>query len=297
MRALTAAWKAVCSLSVLVLMFQPMASPQQAEHDSRLDQVVSSDPAVRSAAKVELLQHPDPTLLPGLLKALPSSRGAIRDDLLEILAKYDDPSKLPVFLSLLKPFHSDNDSFQLGQQLAHLGAPAARALLAACEDTAEGYPEWAARVLTDMDNIGVPFIIEALLSEDDCRREIGRPGLQWALGEADPDSVLNANIRLASAAATDPDQHIRGATKRWFGSWKGREDKIDLSGIVEALIAEYQSNPPPETMQKIVVMLSDAERPRVTRFMRAAVHAPNPKIQRTANEYLARFAPKSKPRQ
>jgi hypothetical protein len=40
-------------------------------------------------------------------------------------------SKLPVFLSVLKPFHSDNDSFQIGQQLAHLGAPAAQALLAA----------------------------------------------------------------------------------------------------------------------------------------------------------------------
>jgi HEAT repeat protein len=112
MRSLSAAWKAVCSISVLVLLFQPLATAQQAEHDSRLDQLVSSDPAVRGAAKVELMQHPDPTFLPGLLKALPSSRGAIRDDLLEILAKYDDPGKLPVFLSLLKPFHSDNDSFQ-----------------------------------------------------------------------------------------------------------------------------------------------------------------------------------------
>jgi hypothetical protein len=40
-------------------------------------------------------------------------------------------------------------------------------------------------------------------------------------------------------------------------------------------------------MEKIAVMLSDTERPRVTRFMRAAVHAPNPKIQRIANEYLS----------
>jgi hypothetical protein len=295
MRTLSAAWKAVGAISVLALMFQPLASARQAEHDSRLDHLFSSDPAVHGAAKVELLQHPDPTLLSGLLKALPSSHGTIRDDLLEILAKYDDPRKLPVFLSLLKPFHSDNDSFQIGQQLAHLGAPAAQALLAACEDTGEGYPEWAAGVLKDMDNIGLPFIIEALLSDDGCRREIGRPGLQWALGEADPNSVLNADVRLASAAATDPDEHIRGAAKTWFGSWKGREDKIDLSGIVEALIAEYQSNAPPETMEKIAVMLSDTERPRVTRFMRAAVHAPNPKIQRTANEYLTRFAPKSKP--
>ena len=111
---------------------------------------------------------------------------------------------------------------------------------------------------------------QGALSDDECRREVGRPGLQWVLGEADPDSVLNADIRLASAAATDPDEDIRGAMKRWFGSWKGREGKIDLSGIVEALIAEYQSNAPPETMEKIVVMLSDTERPSVTRFMRAA---------------------------
>lgn len=296
MRTSNAAWKAVRAISVLVLMFQPLATAQQAERDSRLDRLFSSDPAVRGAAKSKLLERPDPALLSALLKALPTSQGTIRDDLLEILAKYDDPSKLPVFLSLLKPFHSDNDNFQIGQQLAHLGAPAAQAILAGCEDTGEGYPEWAAGVLKDMDNIGLPFIIEALLSDDDCRRQIGRPGLQWALGEADPNSVLNADVRLASAAVTDPDERIRGAAKRWFESWKGREDKIDLSGIVEALIAEYQSNAPPETMEKIATMLSDTERPRVTRFMRAAVRAPNPKIQRIANEYLTRFAPKSKPR-
>jgi hypothetical protein len=232
-----------------------------------------------------------------LLKALPSAHGTIRDDILEILAKYDDPSKLPVFLSLLKPFDSDNGSFQIGQQLARLGVPAGQALLAGCEAAGEGYPEWAAGVLKDMDNVGYPFIIEALLSDDHCRRQMGQAGLQWAFGEADPNSVLNADVRLASAAATDPDEHIRWAAKRWFGSWKGREDKIDMSGIVEALIAEYQSNAPPETMEKIAMMLSDTERPRVTRFMRAAVHSPNPKIQVIASHYLTRFAPKSKPAQ
>ena len=295
MRTLAVAWKAVCSISVLVLMFQPLATAQQAGHDSRLERLFSSDPAVRSAAKSELLGSPDPALLSAMLKALPKSQGTTRDDLLEILAKYDNPSKLPVFLSLLKPFHSDNDSFQIGQQLARLGAPAAQAILASCEDTGEGYPEWAAGVLKDMDDIGLPFIIEALISDDGCRRQIGRPGLQWALGEADPNSQLNADVRLAEAAATDTDENIRGAAKQWFGSWKGREDKIDLSGIVEALIEGYQSNPPPETMESIAVMLSDTERPRVTRFMRAAVHAPNPRIQRIANEYLARLAPRSKP--
>jgi hypothetical protein len=297
MRTPNAKWKAVCTISVLVLMFQPLTAAQQPGHDSRLDRLFSSDPAVRGAAKSELLQRPDPALLPALLKALPTSQGNIRADLLEILDKYDDPSKLTVFLSLLKPFHSDNDNFQVGQQLAHLGAPAAQAILAGCEDAGEGYPEWAAGVLKDMDNVGYPFIIEALLSDDDCRRQMGQAGLQWAFGEADPNSVLNEDIRLASAAATDPDEHIRGPAKRWFGSWKGREDKIEMSGIVEALIAEYQSNAPPETMEKIAMMLSDTERPRVTRFMRAAVHSPNPKIQAIANHYLTRFAPKSKPAQ
>jgi hypothetical protein len=295
MRIRNATWKAVWAISILVLMIQPPATAKQAEHDTRLDRLFSSDPAVRGAAKSELLGRPDPALLPALLKALPTSQGTIRDDLLEILAKYDDPSKLSVLISLLKPFHSDNDSFLIGQQLARLGAPAAQALLAGCKDSGEGYPEWAAGVLNDMDSIGRPYIIEALLSDDDCRRQIGQAGLQWAFGEADPNSLLNADVRLASAAAIDPDEHIRGAAKRWFGSWKGREDKIDLSGIVEALIAEYQSNTSPETMEKIAMMLSDTERPRVTRFMRAAMHAPNPEIQRIANEYLARFTPKSKP--
>jgi len=124
-------------------MFQPLATAQQAEHASRLDRLFSSDPAVHGAAKSELLGRPDSALLSALLKALPTSQGTSRDDLLEILAKYDDPRKLTVFISLLKPFHSDNDSFQIGQQLAHLGPPAAQAILAACEDTGEGYPEWA----------------------------------------------------------------------------------------------------------------------------------------------------------
>jgi hypothetical protein len=47
---------------------------------------------------VKAIQHPDPTLLSGLLKALPSSRGTTRDDPLEILSKYDDPSVIPFVL-------------------------------------------------------------------------------------------------------------------------------------------------------------------------------------------------------
>lgn len=48
-------------------------------------------------------------------------------------------------------------------------------------------------------------------------------------------------------------------------------------------------------MVKIAGMLSQPERPRVTRFMRAAVHAPNPEIQRIANRYLSQFAQEDSP--
>ena len=85
---------------------------------------------MRGAAKAELLGRPDPALLSALLKALPTSQGTVRGDLLEILAKYYDRSKLPVLLSLLEPFHSDDDTIQIGQQLARLGTPAAQAILA-----------------------------------------------------------------------------------------------------------------------------------------------------------------------
>jgi hypothetical protein len=292
MRDVSVAWKAVLVIWPILGVFQPLVASQ--EQDTRINHLFSSDPDVRSTTKKELMQHPDPALLPALLNALPSSKGSIRGDLLEILDKYDDPRKLPVFLGLLKPFHLDTDSSLIGQQLARLGGPAAQAVLAGCGDPAEGYSEWAAGVLKDMETVGRASIIAALLSNDDCRREIGRNGLQWAFGEADPNSMLNADIRLTSTAATDADERIRGAAKKWFESWRGREDSIEMSGIVEALIMEYQSHAPPETMAKIATMLSDTERPRVTRFMRAALHAPNPEIQRIANHYLERFAPKSR---
>lgn len=292
MGGVSIAWTAVFVIWAILGVFQPLVVSQ--EQDARINHLLSSDPAVRSTTKNELMRHPDTAILPALLKALPSSQGSIRDDLLEILDKYDDARKLPIFMGLLKPFHLDTDSSLIGQQLARLGEPAAQAVLAGCDDPTEGYSEWAAGVLKDMETVGRASIIAALLSNDDCRREIGRNGLQWAFGEADPNSVLNADIRLASTAATDTDQRIRGATKKWFESWRGREDSVEMSGIVDALITEYQSHAPPETMPKIAAMLSDTERPRVTRFMRAALHAPNPEIQRIANHYLEHFGSKSK---
>lgn len=289
-----AVWKEVCGICVLVLMFQVRATAQQAGHDGRVDQLLSSDPARRGSTKAELLQHPDPALLPALLRALPSSKGSNFDDILEILAKYDDPRKIPVFLAFRK---SGEDAGTgpggIEDQLSRLGTPAAEALLATCTDKL--YADWAAGVLSWMHAIGAQHLMEAVQSDDSCKRDAGQQGLFYMFGEADRDAneATRADIELACDAVMDTDERVRGAARRWFASLKGKEEDADFSGIVEALITAYQAGAPPETMVKIADLLSHRERPRVTRFMRAAVHAPNPEIQRIAKEYLSTYPPKA----
>lgn len=286
MRVPSTVWKALCAISILLLVFHVRATTGAEEHDNRLDQLFSSDPAVRGAAKAELLLHPDPVLLPALLKALPSSKGTNRDDIFEILAKYDDPRKIPVYLALLNSSSPDADTGAIEEQLARLGAPAAKALLANCVGMAAGILSW-------MHETGAQFLIEAVQSQDACKHSTGEQGLLYMFGDANADAVSRADIQLASDAAIDPDDRIRGAARRWFSSQKGREESVDFSGIIEALITAYQTSAPPETMVKIADMLSQRERPRVTRFMRAAVHAPNPEIQRIAEQYLSMYMPKA----
>jgi len=67
---------------------------------------------------------------------------------------------------------------------------------------------------------------------------------------------------------------------------QGDYNQLEFGGIREVLIAAYQNNTPPATMVEIARLLSEDSSPRVTRFMRAALHAPNPKIQHIAQEYL-----------
>ena len=283
-------------VALLLASLPLLAFGRQAEHDPRNDGLVgseglfSSDPGKRGAAKAELLQHPDPALLPALLAAAPRSTGTIQDDIIEVLSKYNDPRKIPVLLTLLSAPTPNNNTLQIEEQLAALGAPAAQALLTGCDEIGNGY---VASVLHFMNEPGKPFLVEAVLSKDSCRHEVGEQGLLWAFGDADAESVSRADVQLACDAAMDPDERIREATARWFATWKGKEGSIDFSSFVEALISAYQSGAPPKTMIKIAEMLSETERPRVTRFMSAAVHAPNPEIQRIANDYLLRFTPKA----
>jgi HEAT repeat protein len=272
-----------------VVLMAPRCGAQSP--DVRVQQLFSSDSAVRVSAKEALMQHPDPAAVPELLKALTRAQGTIRDDLFEILGKYDDPRKIPVYLSLVKPFHWDNDYQTMRNQLARLGGVAADAVLAGCEGEDEGYERWAAEILVDMHEKGLLYLLRAAQGEKDCVRSIGEDGLNGMFGDADPEyaALATANIELAVNASIDPDERIRAGARKWFAQWTGNEPYIDFGQMVDVLIGVYQSNAPPETMVKIVGMLSQRERPRVDRFMKAAVHAPNPEIQQIATKYVERY--------
>jgi len=295
MRIPNRVWKAVCVTSLSLVVLQPLVAAQAMEHGSRVDRLFSSDPAVRGAAKAELIQHPDPAAFPLLLKALPSSSGTIRESIFEVLDKYDDPRKIPVFLSMLKPFHWDNDARFMQLQLVRLGTPAAQALMdvmpAECLDIGENYPIWAKSVLQFIGEPALPVLFAALASDNSCKHLIAHNALMATFGDEGPNGLQNDDLQLVSDAAVDPDGRIRAATKAWLNALDVKEQDADFSGVVEALIAAYRSNAPPETMVEIAQLLAQTERPRVTRFMRAAVQAPNPEIQRIAKQYLSRYAP------
>lgn len=270
-----------------------VVSPRSAAQngDARVQRLFSSDPSVRGAAKEQLMQHPEPAAVPELLKALTGAQGTIRDDLFEILGKYDDPRKIPVYLSLVKPFHWDNDKQAIREQLARLDGAAADALLTGCKGESEEYNAWASGMFLLMHDKGVLYLLKAAQDEEECVHSIGEDGLSGMSGDADPEYAVweRADIELAADAAIDPDERIRAAARKWFAQWTGNEPYIDFGQMVDVLIGVYQSNAPPETMVKIARMLSEPVRPRVTRFMKAAVHAPNPEIQQIAKTYLEQY--------
>ncbi|MBZ5657911.1 MAG: HEAT repeat domain-containing protein [Acidobacteriia bacterium] len=296
MRTLNAAYKAVCVVGGFLFICVLTVPAQRAERDSRLESLFSSDPAIHGAAKTALLEHPDPTMLPALLQAVQAATGTTRDDLLEILAKYDDSRKIPVLLAMVKKsLDSGGGTLGIDEQLSRLGAPAAEALLANCPNQDNYYPYWAGGVLGLMHQTGARFLIQAVQSDDVCQHSVGDYGLSFMFGDADPNAISRADLQLAVDAAIDKDERIRLATRRWLASLNTKEQYIDFSGIVDELISVYQSGVPSETMVKIAGMLSQPERPRVTRFMRAAVHAPNPEIRPIANQYLSQSAQKDSP--
>ena len=278
-------------MSLLSFSANLKAQTKASEVPKLVQDLNDKDPAVRGAAKEELMQHHDPAAVPELLKVLPGAQGTIRDNLFEILGKYDDPRKIPVYLSLLKPFHWDNEKQAIREQLARLDGAAADAVLAGCKGEGEEYSIWASGIFLLMHDKGVLYLLKAAQDEEECVHRIAEDGLNGMFGDADPDYAILArsDIELATDAAIDPDERIRAAARKWFAKWTGNEPYIDFSQMVDVLIGVYQSNAPPETMVKIALMLSEPARPRVTRFMRAAVHAPNPEIQQAAKNYLEQY--------
>jgi len=284
-RLLHKAIRAAVLVVILCFSFSSAAAGGQGvQQDARIQRLFSKDAATRSAAKADLLQHPDTALLPALLKELPASQGTNRDDLLEVLAKYDDARKIPVFLAM-HPWSSNvADVGQIEQQLANLGQPAADALVRNCTETDDNYADWAAGVLSWMHQVGTRILVAAVQNDDGCKHEMGTRGLMYM---SDVDSDSRAETQMAADAAVDTDERIRGAARKWFSTWNGKEEQIDCSGILEALIVAYQANAPSATRVKIAQMLSAVDSPRVTRFMRAAVHSPNAEIQEIAKNYVA----------
>ncbi len=204
MRTLHAAYKAVCVIGGFLFIWVLTVPAQQAERDSRLENLFSSDPAVHGAAKTALLGHPDPALLPVLLQALQAATGTTRDDLLEILAKYDDTRKIPVLLAMeKKSLDAGGGTLGIDDQLSRLGAPAAEALLANCPNDDNNYPYWAGGVIGQMHEIGARFLIQAVQSDDKCQHSVGDYGLSFMFGDADPNSISRADIHLAIAASIE----------------------------------------------------------------------------------------------
>src|SRR5215471_3885320 len=184
------------------LLYSRRASGQ----DNRLRNLLSSDSTVRGAEKNELLNHPDPALLPALLEALLSSTGSNRDDILEVLAKCEDPRKIPVYIAIAKDSKFKTWPQEIGGQLAKLGAPAAQALLDGCTGEGENYATWAGVTIGWMHDTGTHFLIDAVESTDECKHQVGDIGLNDQFGDADRNSESRADIELAVNAVIDPDE-------------------------------------------------------------------------------------------
>ena len=289
-----------CKLLLTSLLLFPGAV--FAQHESQtvsrtrtlVKQLSSTDTTARTSAETELKKSPSPEALPILLNAAEVSSGELRAVFVRILAVYNDTRKIPVLLKVRKS--SLSDDLNVGDQLALLGDPASTALMNSfpepCDDSdtvAGTYVSWVGHVIGDMNRTNpepMSPLIAGLRSGNPCKQRAATEALQTCCAE--PGTGLgDPHITLFTDAVSSEDEAIRSASKQWISSFKGDYTKLEFGGICEVLIAVYQSNAPPATMVKIARLLAEDPSPRVTRFMRAAIHAPNPKIQDIAREYLA----------
>jgi HEAT repeat protein len=282
---------AVCLLQVPGECLAQQPSKITARAEELVKQLQSPDSSVRGAAKLELQSSPSPVVLPILLEVLPTSSGDAQNALIDVLAVYKSPDKIPALVMIA----AKSNNLSVAGQLEDLGAPAAKALMQSLGEPCEAeYASWVGETIGEMGDAGLPVLVEGFHSNSQCHESAAAEGLQRYYyrnckdpGDRGPDPAAE----LFGYATTSADDRISTAAIQWINSQQIKEGTcVDFSGVVEPLIAAYQSNAPTETMVQIAKFLSWCPTARVTRFMRAAVHAPNPEIQGIAQDYLARNA-------
>jgi hypothetical protein len=240
------------------------------------------------------MKSPSPDSLPIILKALESSKGELRSVLVDILGVYKDPRKISALIKAARPYDGDPTDVTIGDQLTELGTPAGQALIdslpAKCDesdDELSSYTSWVGFVIGHINPWSLSVLFAGLRSGNPCKQRAAQEGLQMCCAE--PEYGLgDPQITLFTSAVLSDDERIRSAAEQWIDSFRGEYRNFEFAGTIEVLIAAYQKNASPATMIEIARLLADDPCPRVTRFMRAAVSAPNPEIQQIAHEYLAK---------
>jgi hypothetical protein len=289
---------AKCRLFLVCLLLLPSAVfPQQvsgtaSRTQALVKQLSSPDAAVRTAAESELAKSPKPEALPILLDAAASSSGDLRAVFVRILAVYKDHRKIPVLINIRKTFLSDDLGME--DQLRELGDPAAKALMDSlpdpCDDSSVAlgtYVSWVGHAIGDVNPVALSTLIAGLRSGNACKQRAAEEGMQYCCAEQGT-GLGDPQIILFTKAILCEDDRIHSAASQWVDSFKGDYANFRFGGIVEVLIAAYQANVPPPTMIEIARLMAEDPCPRVTRFMRAAMQAPNPSIQHIAQEYLSK---------
>ena len=282
-----------------------------ARAEALMQKLRSADPSVRGAAKLELMSSPSPDALPVLLKNASVAQGDQRTNLIEILGVYKDPRKISTLIQMSRPFQSEYVYGPIHNQLVELGGPAAQALMDSVPDECDGaewepagYRSGGGRMLEEMGEPSFRARLSGLRSGKRCKQEAAsesllgvymRPGRGPQLEPE--EEIEREEVWALTQAAEHSDPKIKDTAYAWIDALlAANAPTTDYSKFVEALIATYQTDAPAETRAEIARLLAEVSSPRVRRFMRAAVHAPNPEVQKIATNYVAQHAPPAKAR-
>ena len=252
------------------------------------------------AAKMELRQHPTPEALAVLVKDIPSSDATVRNDIVDILAAYKDPAKLPALVAYRANGWGEEN---IDSQFVELGAPAVSALVSSLPDTCDRpgrnseYADWVGTVLREIEPDGTRAMLAGLLTSQPCMHAaarsgllVPRPGPPMAPPPTAEDEESAAGLSLLVDAAESEDLSLREAAVSWIHALQNRQwVHLEYSQFLEAVIKAYQSNVNSHTRTAIARLLAQNRCRRVDRFMRAATHSPNAEVRVIAQKYFAPY--------